>query len=74
MLDAAELMNSGIVTIPMLSSFPIDDMGPHMITWIIDYAHTIPEGSIKIIKLVTQDQFYFESLKESIKELVKERV
>ena len=56
-LDAAEVMESGTVTIPLLSSFPPNIAACHMVTWAIDFAHTVKDESLKTIKLVCPDQY-----------------
>lgn len=54
-LDAAELMKVGTLSIPMLSSFPDHDqtLYDHMITWTVDFAHTLQNTeSLHTIRLV----------------------
>lgn len=40
-LDAAEIMGAGTLSIPMLHSFPDEHLAEHMVTWTVDFAHTL---------------------------------
>lgn len=42
-LDLAESVKATEVDVPMLPSFPEGTLGPHMIYWTVEFAHTLTE-------------------------------
>ena len=68
-LDCAETMKSGTVSIPMLSSFPPDPstaLQDHMVYWCIEFAHTIKDNSLTTIKLMAPDDATAAKLQNSM--------
>ena len=65
-LDAAELMKAGTVSIPMLRSFPDPALADHMLYWCIEFAHTIKDNSLTTIKLMAPDQDIASKLSTSM--------
>ena len=55
-LDCAELMKAGTVSIPMLSSYPPPALHDHLVYWCIEFAHTIKDDSLKTIKLMANNE------------------
>ena len=55
-LDCAELMKAGTVSIPMLSSYPPRALHDHLVYWCIEFAHTIKDDSLKTIKLMANNE------------------
>jgi hypothetical protein len=72
-LDCAELIKAGTVSIPMLSSYPPPALTDHMIYWCIDFAHTIKDDSLKTIKLMAPNDEIASKLSSSMATIVNAR-
>lgn len=59
-LEAAEAMQSQVVSMPILSSFSRVHMAKHTIWWTIDFAHLLNPEWLKTIKIVTDDILFMD--------------
>ena len=59
-------MESGTVSMPLLSSFSRGHLAKHTIYWTIDFAHLLNPEFLKTIKIVTSDVLFYDQLKMAI--------
>ena len=72
-LDCAELMKAGTVSIPMLSSYPGPALHDHIVYWCIDFAHTIQDDSLTTIKLMAPNDDVASKISNSMATIVNAR-
>ena len=72
-LDCAELMKAGTVSIPKLSSYPPPALHNHIVYWCIVFAHTIKDDSPKTIKLMAPNDDIASKISNSMATIVNAR-